>query len=412
MVWTTPDLSSVTDTLIGLVTDAIPASPMWTVNGGVIAKFAITPSGAFPDVLRKDACDLSLTLVHVSADPAWRNTPTAGPRGQSAAQQPLALDLTYLLSCFAGDDYHKEQQAMSIALACFHARPIFKTAAEEFTIGLEATPLDELTRLWQSITTPMRLSALVRVAVVFLQPKDPTPPPAAPPRHADLVIAPAVQLLEVTPQLFQAADRIDFALQPGATPETVTEQVTQPLIVPGGKLLLGGQGLDLPQAAKVYLSNLDGTQERNVTAWRQAPVSASQIVLKIPATIGLAAHAPAAGRYRLQVGRDGPKLRSDAIVVTAVPRVDGLLTPPILVPAGTGIYTINGLGFTPASTKIMLDTIALASAASPTAGRFTVSASGTQVKFRRPAGMAAGTYPVWISVGGVAGPPAWWIKVP
>jgi hypothetical protein len=192
----------------------------------------------------------------------------------------------------------------------------------------------------------------------------------------------------------------------------VTEKVAQPLIVPGGTLFVGGQGLGLPQAAEIYLSTLDGAQEWIITPWRQAPVSGSDLVLKIPSTIGLPANAPPPGRYRLQVGRDGPKLRSAPIVVTAIPRIDGVIDPPLLVPAGSGIYTLNGVGFTPGAVGVALDTVALISAASPTAGRFTVNGAGTQVQFRRPASMAAGRYPVWVSVGGVAGPPVWWIQVP
>lgn len=412
MAWTTPDLSSITDALLGMITDAIPLSPMWTSNGGVITKFDVTLSGAFPDVMRKEACDLSLTLMHVAASPAWRNTPNVGPRGQLSVHQPLALDLTYLLSSFAGDDFHKEQQAMSIALSCMHARPIFKTPAEEFTIQIEPATLDELSRLWQSITMPMRLSALVRVAVIFLQPKAAGPPPADPPRHAGLVVAPAMQDLEVIPQLFAAADRVDFDVPGGATPEDVTETRAPPFLVPGGKLLIGGQGLDLPQAAKVYLSTLDGTQEWDVTAWRKAPASGPDLVLEIPATIGLPANAPPAGQYRLQVGRDGPKVRSEPILVAAAPRIDGLTDPPVLLPAGSGIYTIQGLGFTPGQVGVALGPDTLTSAASPTAGHFTVNAGGTEIKFRRPAGMAAGRYAVWLTVGGVTAPPVWWIVVP
>ncbi len=413
MAWTTPDLSSVTDTLIALMSDAITHSPMWTVNGGVITKFAITPSGAFPDVLRKGGCELSLTLAHVAPDPAWRNTPTAGPRAQLNAQQPLALDLTYLLSSFAGDDFHQEQQAMSIALSCFHARPIYKTPSEEFSVGIEPATLDELSRLWQSITVPMRLSALLRVAVVFLQPRDPTPVPAAPPRHADLVVAPALQTLDIAPQLFQAADRIDFTVPPGAAADGVLEQVSQALAIPGRPLFVGGQGLDQPTAADVYLSSLDGLTEWKVTGWRLAAPLADSFVLDLPAAIGPPAGAAAPGTYRLSVGQDAPPVRSGFILIAVAPRIDGVLDPPLLTPDGGGIYTLNGAGFTPGATEIVLDTAALIAGSSPpAAGKFFVNAAGTQVRFRRPANLEPGRYQVRVRVGGIAAPPAWWIDVP
>jgi len=413
MAWDTSDLSSITDTLITMVTDEIAASPMWTIHGGPIPKFTITPSGAFPDVVRKGGCDLTLTLVHASADAAWRNTPTFGSRPQPNAQQPLALDLTYLVSAWAGDDFHQEQQAMSIALACFQARPIFKTPHEEFTIVIEPATLDELSRTWQSITVAMRLAVLLRVAVVFLKPRDPTPPPAAPPTKAGLVVAPAIQPLDVTPQLFGGADQIVFQVPPGGTPDQVGESVAQALIVPGKALLVGGQGLDQPQAAQVYLASLDGTTEWKITSWRTVAPLAGATVLDAPAAVGLPAGSPPPGAYRLMVGKDAPAVRSDYIIVAAAPRIDGVTVPPTLPPGGGGIYTINGAGFTSGATQVALDGVALSAGPSPpAAGKFFVNAAGTTLTFRRPAGLPNGRYQVILTVGGVRAPPGWWIDVP
>ena len=43
----------------------------------------------------------------------------------SNTQQPLSLDLAYLLTAYASDNASREQQAMSIALRYFHEQPIY-----------------------------------------------------------------------------------------------------------------------------------------------------------------------------------------------------------------------------------------------------------------------------------------------
>lgn len=431
MAWDTPDLSSITDAITDMLDAAAASSPLWTPTGP-ITKFNITASGGMPDEVRDDGdCQLSLSLLHVGPDPSWRNTPVLGPRPLVNAQQPFALVLTYLLTAYAGDDFHQEQQAMSIALACLHAQPIHKTASEEFTITIEPATLDELSRLWQSITVPMRLGALFRVAVVFLSPRDPPATVSPPPDTATLVVAPAPAALNEVPQLFQAASLVTFLTPVGGGVEAVETTVSPAVVTPGAALTLGGTGLDLPQGADVYLSRPDGTSESKVTPWRKralapllpppsppAPTLASKFVLELPATVGpLPGGAPAPGLYLLAVGRDGPQPhRSAPIPIVVAPRIDDTTPPtkPELAPGGGGVFAIEGEGFTPGATEIFLDTIALATAggATPGPGEQLVAADGRTVSFRPPAGLPAGRYHVRVRVNGVEAPPAWWFEVP
>src|SRR5260370_40358294 len=119
--------------------------------------------------------------------------------GHSASmipQQTLALDLYYLLTAYAGKDYTLEQQAMSIALRCFYNNPIIKTvvqgdAHQEFTLSMEVDSADERSRLWQALATPLRLSVVYRVSVVFITPDVPATRSASPVTKIDLSPIPA-----------------------------------------------------------------------------------------------------------------------------------------------------------------------------------------------------------------------------
>ena len=106
----------------------------------------------------------------------------SGPRPQLNNAQPLSLNLSYLLTAWCDKDFTSEQRAMSIALQAIHSQPIVTQniiAADlltrwlpngEFVISIEADTIEEMSRLWQAFTVPMRLSALIRVGVVFVAP--------------------------------------------------------------------------------------------------------------------------------------------------------------------------------------------------------------------------------------------------
>src|SRR5208337_3888111 len=106
--------------------NAINTSPLWSlqIHGQTIQKFNIDVSGAMPAVGRNNGdCLLSLYLLHVSRDPFWRNTPPQSALGRTNPAQPLSLNLSYLLTAYADANFWHEQQAMSIALNCFHQNP-------------------------------------------------------------------------------------------------------------------------------------------------------------------------------------------------------------------------------------------------------------------------------------------------
>ena len=126
----------------------------------------------------------------------------------------------------------------------------------------------------------------------------------------------------------------------------------------------------------------------------------STLRLRFPKTVGAAPGAvPPPDNYLLTVGSDGPKLRTNAAAVAIAPRIDGVLTPPQLMPDGGGSYTVHGVGLTAAKTDVRLGDMALTPvAATPAAGQFQVAADGSSFAFKPPGNMPAGRYFVGISV--------------
>lgn len=177
------DLSAVTDHLVDLVKNSWSTAPLWTELGSGTPTFTPTFSGLAPDAIRDaGGAQLSLFLYHVESDVAqesnfWTSQMLRSP-AQPVSYLPLALDLYYLLNAFSETSYAEEQQAMSIALRIFHANAVVRSdsspdPAWQLTLTMEHRSYDELSRLWQATTAPLRLGVVYRAAVLFLKPDEP-----------------------------------------------------------------------------------------------------------------------------------------------------------------------------------------------------------------------------------------------
>lgn len=182
------DLSAVTDGLINLVKNEWATAPVWAELGVTAPTFTPTFTGLAPDAIRTgNGPQLSLFLYHVESDNAQETTFWA-PQMLSSPELPvsylpMALDLYYLLSAYSEASYAEEQQAMSVALRIFHANAFVQsdssaTPAWQLTLTMEHRSYDELSRLWQATTAPLRLGVVYRAAVVFLTPDQPGGAPA------------------------------------------------------------------------------------------------------------------------------------------------------------------------------------------------------------------------------------------
>jgi hypothetical protein len=181
------DLSAVTDDLIDLVKSGWQSAPIWTELGVSGPTFVPTFSGLAPDAIREgNGPQLSLFLYHVESDNAqeavfWTSQMQHSP-GQPVQYLPLALNLFYLLSAYSETSYAEEQEAMSVALRIFHANAVVRsdpnaTPAWKLTLTMEHRSYDELSRLWQATTAPLRLGVVYRAAVVFIAPDEPVAAP-------------------------------------------------------------------------------------------------------------------------------------------------------------------------------------------------------------------------------------------
>jgi hypothetical protein len=198
------DLSAITDSLIKLVKDSWVNAPLWaeleadSPPGPPAPTFTPNFSGLAPDVLPAESGpQLSLFLYHVEPNNAAESlfwapeilSSSAGP-GQPVRFIPFALNLYYLMSAYSVDNYHWEQQAMSVALRIFHANPIVRgpngAPPWELTLTMEHRSYEEMSQLWQATATPLRLSVVYRAAVVFL---DPDTMPHAAKKTTDFTVA-------------------------------------------------------------------------------------------------------------------------------------------------------------------------------------------------------------------------------
>ena len=448
------DLSVVTNTLISrLNTYVSTTSPLLQTFDTGNDEPVVTPpppsiscSGAMPDAVRKEAgCQLTFSLFHVTEDKFQRNSallnpwaqgnPGIAPRPQTlqpVPYQPLCLNLYYLLTAFADQQYQQEQQAMSMAMQFFYQTPILRmqvvlpgiagAVPEEFTLTMEIETSDELARLWQAITVPMRLSVIYKVSVVLLTPPA-APAPAPPVTSIRLYSAPAAFPYAASGQVIGTTRTVSFAsLQStAANPAILSVDYSPAVTAPGQQFALQGANLNLPTSNNVYLLTPDGA-EFNVSSWmvKEPPAlpipptppsfqTASRITLQLPATVGsLPADAPAPGVYQLRAGCDLPTpYRTNATPFSVAAWIDTSSVPqpnPPILPSAGGTYTIAGQGFVAGATEVLLDTIPL-----PAANFDVVSAS--KLTFTIPATVAPGTYTVRVRVSSVESPPAWSVVI-
>lgn len=423
----TLDLSAVTDSLIGLVKSQWTTAPIWTELG---AGPTFTPNftGLAPDAARKEAGpQLGLYLYHVESDNAqqslfWQPQMLAARGGEPVRFLPLALDLFYLLFAYSEKSYTQEQEAMSVALRIFHANPIVRSDPSakvpwELTLTMEHRSYDELSRLWQATTAPLRMSLVYRAAVVFID-SDAMPQPAPDPKTFSVAAGPVPLPLpppgpDAYPVLYGTFRHGSYLGPTGAavpfsqSPATVAASQTAWLL--GSDLAVNGV------SDKVYLLPPGGGAEVDVTAWVvAAESSAAKFVLSLPTAAGTApAGTPAPRLYQIRVGSgtlgSPGTTRSDSIPVSVAAYMNPSAGP---VLAGPAPYTVHGAGFVPDATKVLIGTVALTEvAASPAPGEVSVDPSGTFFTFSPPPGPAGMVVPVRVRVHGIESDPALWVTL-
>lgn len=416
----TLDLSAITDSLLGLVRNQWASAPIWAQNGTAAAP-PPTFSGLAPDALRQQSGpQLGLYLYHVESNNAaesmfWQPQILDAGTAQPVAFLPFALDAYYLLSTYSESSYIDEQQAMSVAMKLFHDQPIMRSAAGaavpwELTLTLEHRSYDELSRLWQATTAPLRMSLVYRAAIVFM---DPAQMPDAAPNpqtvNVDVGLFDAQAAGDDDPQLIGSAREVTYTAPGG---DTVNYQQSPATVAPGQRLVLNGSGLGTAATGSVYLLDAGGN-ETDVTAWAVAAAATpSRVQLQLPGTVGAAPVAtPGPGLYQFRVGQGAlgasGSYRSNATPVRIAAAVSAAGGPLL---SGAGPFTITGEGFESASCEVLVGTVALtAVAGSPAPGQVAVDPSGTSLAFEPPSGAPGTVDPVRVRVAGIESDPALWV---
>jgi Pvc16 N-terminal domain len=431
----TLDLSAVTDSLIGLVKNQWATAPIWGEIGGNPPAPTFTPTftGLAPDALRAGngvGPALSMYLYHVESDNAteslfWQPQMLGQPGGSPTRFLPQALDLFYLLFAYSEGSYAQEHEAMSVALRTYHDNPIVRsdpgvTPVWELSLTMEHRSYDELSRLWQATTAPLRMSVVYRAAVVFIDAPDTMPDPAPKAKSGVSLGTSPIQLPLAMddkgnpyPVVFGSTSDASYV---DVTDTEVTLTRSPAVVAPSQILTLSGAGLGTPAVSdSVYLLSPGGAAEVDVTTWAQAADSTpAKFALTLPNTTGAPpAAAPAPGVYQVRVG-SGQAGSPGAVRTGATPlSVAAYVNPtggPVL--SGAASYTVNGIGFVPGATEVFVGTVALTSTAgAPTAGQVNVAANGTSFQFAPPAATPGTVLPIRVLVNGIESNPALWVKL-
>jgi Pvc16 N-terminal domain len=374
VAWSVLDLSSITDHLVKRLQDEVNSWPFVPA----ITPVSVVVSGSMPETVRNEGpCQLSLYLLHICQDKFQRNVPA-----QTNKRHPLSLELYYLLSAYDQKNFNVEQQVMSLALRFFHENSILKDPINgaEYVISMEMETVDSTARLWQALSTPLRMSVLYKVSVVFVTPSQTPLPSGAPPQRVGLSVSPATIPVPLGAQLFGTSSTINYSLPPGSAPgdgDAVLGTFSPAAVGAEEALLLSGSNLDLPAYQSVYLRDLHGL-EIDITAWRSVSNSANQVRLSVPG----AGVSP--GVYLIAVGSDTPAvLRSNSTPISIMSRITSNDLGQTLLPDAGGLYTITGTGFVAAQTEVLLGATPLVQVATaPAAGQYQITAAETQLRLR------------------------------
>jgi hypothetical protein len=333
MTLMTFDLSAVTDTLLNLVWNQWPEStgPIWTEGGATLSDlagptfFLPTFTGLAPDAARSLGSGplLSMYLYHVEPDNArealfWRpeilTTPPLDPTSKAGPTRflPQALNLFYLLFAYSEGSYIQEQEAMSVAVRIFHDHPIVQAPQGaavpwKLTLTMEHRSYDELSRLWQATTTPLRMSVVYRAAVVFLDSAEPAPAPPQEAKSVSLISLPPPSSLATggQPVVFGTFSESSATGPSGPVPVSQVPAT----VAPGQSAWLVGSDLGVGGVSDtVYLLPPGGGAEVDVTAWAvvadvsgttslAVDSSGTKLRLTLPPT-----GAPTPGDYQIRVG--------------------------------------------------------------------------------------------------------------
>ena len=392
------DLSAITDSLTDLVKAHGPTH-RYGLNSRRAARGPPTPtftpniSGIAPDLLhQEDGPQLSLFLYHVEPNNAVESmfwapqglSSGAGP-GQPVRFLPLALNLYYLMSAFAKDNYHWEQQAMSVAMRIFHANPVMRGPANsppwELSLTMENRPYNEMSDLWQATTVPMRLSVVYRAAVVLIDPD--TLPAAAPDTLEYNVIVEQGTAAAGTVEMLGTFRQASYVAPAGPVFHPVAgDRRARPAGLANGS-----------QADR----GADQTLRRRRQQHRHHRLGRRRRLYRNPRCTAGPEHQSPRDRPVPGRGRRGP---CGALSLAAY--VDPTSGP--VLPSAPSI-NVTGTGFAAGATDVQVGALSIP------ANQLSVAADGSSLTFPTPSGPSGTVAPINVQVRGIASDPALWVTL-
>lgn len=128
------------------------------------------------DLESNNSVRLSIYLYRIVEDPYVKNRFPLEGRGGTQRKPPLTLDLYYLITPLVGTP-REQQIVLGKTMQVLYDRAILEgpdlegslgQSGEEIRVILNSVSLEELTRVWQALENPYRLSVcyIARVAIV------------------------------------------------------------------------------------------------------------------------------------------------------------------------------------------------------------------------------------------------------
>ena len=189
-------IASVTAVLKDLLSNGLKAFKVGDIVGGDVTVSSVPPDRI--DITgSEDPTQLNLFLHQTSFNQGWRNVglPVRDSNGDRINDNPLALNLHYLLTAYGAKDFYPEI-VLGHAMQLFHETPVLTRDAirkalnpaapppdwptalvtskladqiEQLKITPEVLNTEEISKLWSAINTHYRPTAAYQVTVVLIE---------------------------------------------------------------------------------------------------------------------------------------------------------------------------------------------------------------------------------------------------
>ncbi|MFD7258439.1 DUF4255 domain-containing protein [Streptomyces sp. NPDC059874] len=419
-------LSLVTETLVGLIKQAVIHSPDWPPAS------VLTVSPDPPDRLSGDRT-LGLYLYHAQEDPARRNAPPPDDSSLPARHSPLPLLLHYLLTAHSdlppGTRTYEEQHMMGLAMKALHDHSridddtrvgndqvmpaTLRGQGNRLLITSRTVPPTDAVSYWAAGQNPPRLSAYYEVAAVLLAPEKTTSRPA---RVLSVGTHP---VLGTGPHVTGTESEVTFTVPGGPGPRTVRARPAEAAV--GDLFTIVGTGLGGdPVQLTLHHAQWPGPVTVDPLAWGVTagpggvtatvqPTAGGWTILPGVYAVTVSVQSGAGG----PAATPGPVLVSNSSPFTVVPAVRSVSTP-----TAERRVTVEGGSFDPVSLpkdeiQVYVGTARLSRRPSGAtdAGEFCVL-DGTHLEVRLPDGPQTGDQlPLRVIVRGAESAPRW-VTVP